>query len=438
DVNGQIDLTGNVTGLNLIGTSFVPGFGPVVAIPAAALLSDKPSVDGLREFISPFGEPDVSSPGAIVDSAMPAWMKRFVTAWRDDPQSDRVYGNTVADVARLLVTSGEYTQPNGLISADDRVRLLADAQRKARQLYLLRAAAQFVLPTGPQPQFSVDIPDETRGGLYTFSALATEYRRMQEDVGYDEALEVFVERFGYDTLTVTQAKSREVRIRSRGRTGANWERDHPELVAAYPNVIGLFAPDDPADVFDYAAYERQLRAGDRDALTPADQLALYNNTVGYAAYNAAKSRLGAQAVTIEGRAYLSDLRAALKAEDPGFDAVDAVAGKVPVDAQVAELVRAAADERIAATDAGAGLAAYLRVREDAVEQARDLGLVGFGTADRAAPIRARLRAEAAGIIEQHPRFAGVWSRVFEREMSDDDTPLVAAPPPWWMVTRRAA
>lgn len=419
---GQVDLTGRATGLNLVATSLLPGFSPFVQIPAGYLIPDKPGWDGLADLIMPFGRAEEgTSPGGVLDTLLPAWMKRAVTALNADPEGDRVFANTVTDVMRLLASSGAYDNEMGLIDAEAQVRLLDDAKDKARNLYWVRALAQSTLPTGPQPLFSVDTPE----GVMRLDALSGEFRKMQADDaqgGYATALDRFVGRFGYDAALSLTPKSRQIRFRSASKVGADWERDNADLLALLPNVAGYFAPDDPEGRFDYTAYLRSLRAGDRETLTPDEVLQLHNNTLGRLAYEQAQESLGEQAETVEGRALLARIRAGLREDYPGFQTTVGIPKGADLDTLIGEFRRAVEHPRLRDTEVGFAVREWLEVRDEATAAARQLDgrIRTFKSAEKARPIREWMREESLGLLARYPEFAPVWDRVFSRELEADE------------------
>lgn len=417
---GQVDLTARAGGLNMVTSSFLPGFGPVVQIPAGMLIPDRPKWDGLRDIVLPYGTPgegEGSSPGGVLDSLLPAYMKRAITALNADPVGDRVFANTVTDVMRLLASSGDYDNEMGMIDPASAQRLLADAKGKARSLYWVRALAQSTLPTGPTPAFSVDTPE----GVVQLQALADEYRKMQADTeagGFDTALDRFVERFGYDVALALTPKSKEIRHRSTTTLGLNWEREHADLIEKYSNVAGYFAPDDPDGEFDYTAYLRQLRTGDREAIKPDEVIQLHNNTLGRLAYEHAQQQMGPMADTPEGQAALARIRVNLRDNYPGFQTTVGIPGGADTDTLIAEFRRAIEDPLLRNTEIARATSEWLMLRDQATAAAQqiDSSASGFTRAASAAPVRQWLREEAAALTGRYPTWAPVYDRVFSREL----------------------
>lgn len=422
---GQVDFTAQAGGLNMVASSFLPGFGPAVQIPAGMLIPDRPKWDGLKEMVLPFGDPtdEGGTPGDILNTMLPAYMKRAVTALNADPNSDRIFANTVTDVMTVLASSGEYDNDMGMIDPEASVRLLSDAKSKAKRLYWIRALAQTTLPTGPQARMSIDTPE----GLMALRGLVEEYRVMQQDVaagGYDTALERFVQKFGYDATLAVQSKTQQIRYRSTDKVGSDWEREHADLIDDLPNVIGYFAPDDPNGDFDYTAYARQLRTGDRESLSPEEVLQLQNNTLGRMAYEKAQMDLGEMAATPQGEAVLARIRDNLRAEYPGFQTTVGIPKGADLETLVPEFARAVEMPGLRNTQVGRATREWLELREQAHEAARriDPQVAGFERSSNPAigEVRAWLRSEAEALIRRYPQWAGSYDRVFSRELDADE------------------
>src|SRR5690606_28055761 len=147
----------------------------------------------------------------------------------------------------------------------------------------------------------------------------------------------------------------------------------PELVDAYPNTVGYFAPSDPDAPFDFRAYADQVARGDRDRLTPDQRLWLHNNTIGGLIYRAQRDRLGPAARRPDGQMYLSQLRAALQIAYPGFNQVEGIRRRVDVDTVVNELSRAVEDPALADNEVATAAREYLDARAQVVEMSRRVG-----------------------------------------------------------------
>lgn len=417
-IGAPIPLQGRVGGLNLMGNSVLPGLGPVVQIPMSKLIPNKPEWDWLHEAVLPFGDPNFEQ--GVLESQLPAWLQKLRT-FNDDPESDRLFANTVTDLMRYMVSTGEYSTA----TPEEMERLENDAIAKARGLYLIRAGAQFFAPSAPRPQAIVADKD---GKTMAAEILMRDFHKMQED-DYDTAVDTFLDKYGENALLLMQPKSRSV---VGGlpvtKVGNNWVRAHPDVVKNFPLVYGYFAPKGDPDDFDVEAYTRQIEGGQREALTPKEVQSLANARVGNMLYQQAKAKAG---TTAEGQLWLRQVREAIAAKYPGFGETLGLAERAKFPQVLAQLEEAAADPLVADTEAGKGLALYLAAREKALASARALvvngkPLTGFGKAKAARPIREWLQAVAAALGERHPDFAPLFDQALSREFEADDTEEAAA------------
>ncbi|HVF75486.1 MAG TPA: hypothetical protein VM938_10595 [Acidimicrobiales bacterium] len=402
-----VPMAGRVQGLNVFGGTVLPGFGLAVTVPAGAFLPDKPEWDAVRKIVMPFGELDTE--GGLIESVLPAWLQKFRQTGKTPfgRQDDRMWNNTVWDVARYLKSTGDY--PTDSIEGQE--RLLKDAKDKAKLVYALRGAAQFVAPSAPSPRFLAFDKD---GNLLMQQRMIEEYQKLDEaeKAGGTPALEAFLERFGEDALLVVQGKTEGPSAPT--KEVADWQREHPELARRFPDVYGFFAPG--GGEFDIDAYTRQIASGERKAISPEDALKRVNARIAGMVYRNAKDKLGDRRDP-GATEWLRTIREALMEEYPGYDPGSYDPGRT--DRNIRQVEAALEHEAVRATDAGEGARLYLLARERAIESAKASGLTTFGSAKKARGIRQWLRAVATSIAEEHPGFAPLYERVFEQEMVDD-------------------
>jgi hypothetical protein len=390
----------------------LPGIGPVLQLPLAYLLPNTPTFDTVRKALFPFGEPDGNFADALYQTLAPAYFKKIVTGATADPNDTREFGNTVMDMARALVSTGEYDLV-GSNAFDEMRRLMHDATDKARWFMIFRGVAQSLLPTAPQPSWYMQ---DKHGHWYLVAKVAQDYRRMADKLGWDEATQKFLDRYGTDFFYAIQPKSERI---TRGLTDSpperKWEREHPDLVEKYPRTWPLFAPSN--DEFDMNAYAHDFSEGQRLKLRPEEMVKKGNARIARWIYKRAQQQLGPRGVlTREGRAYLSDLREELAQNFPGY-AEDTTTGVLEVRTLVRELERASQEPQLQDTRAGQALKLYLTLRREAMDTARAAGYQGASvfTADALESLRTWLRNAAAVVMARYPVFKDMWSEVFERE-----------------------
>jgi hypothetical protein len=399
-----------VSGLNLFASSVLPGFGPVVTIPAARILPDRPDFDGVRQVLMPFGEKDVS--GGVLESFLPAWTQK-ARVWldADSPAQDRQYANTVLDVTRYLASTGKYSMD----SPEEQERLLRDAKDKARSIYGLRAFAQFFAPSPPSPQFVVNDKD---GNAMLALKLSEAYRGMMDE-DPSTATQRFVETFGEGAFLATISKSEG----GGPATEATYDfvRDNPGTVSRHRDVYGYFMS--PDGKFSFAAYRQQLDSGARRPITPEQAVQIANQRLGAMVYRQARAQVGERA-SKEQRAWLGQVRDAIEERYPGYSPMPTTLGNT--DRTITKLIAASKDPALAGTEAGKGLTEYLRVREEALAVAQSRGLTTFKSARTAADLRFALRSYADQLSAEFPDFGEMFERTFNREMIADDEQAVSA------------
>jgi hypothetical protein len=398
-----------VSGLNLFASSVLPGFGPVITIPAGRLLPDRPDFDGVRDVLMPFGEKDLT--GGVLESFLPSWVQK-ARVWldADSPAQERQYANTVLDVTRYLASTGKYSMD----SAEEQERLLRDAKDKARSVYGLRAFAQFFAPSPPSPQFVVNDKD---GNAMLALKLSEAYRKMLDEDA-STATRRFVETFGEGAFLATIAKSEGGGPAT--ELSHAFVRENPGTIARHRDVYGYFLP--TSGEFSYAAYKQQLENGARRPITPEKAIEIANQRLGSMIYRTVRDQVGPKP-SVEQRRWLSQVRDAIEQEYPGYSPMPATLGAT--DRTITKLIAASKDPALAATDAGRGLAIYLDARDEALEIARSRGLSTFKSAKSASDLRSALRTLALQIADTYPDFGEMFDRTLNREMAADE-PLVAA------------
>jgi hypothetical protein len=406
-----IPLKGSVQGLNIVGTG-LPGVGPIVQLPMAYLIPDKPEWDWFRSKVFPFGDPKGQGfIGKAAQSLVPGWAQKIEGAIFGNPDFDRTYASSVIDMARYLESTGDYKLigPN---AQSEVTRLLDDAKRNAKQLAIIRGIGQSSLPTSPSPEWLVH---DKNGKLTMQFALADWYRRQLELPGmdYQKVGEAFLNRFGKDNFLVTQGKSKALIPGSVTSATFDWERNNPDMKGKFPHVYALFAPISEDNKLDQRAYEAQFDKGERQALTPEQAIRLANGRLATMVYSKLHDSLGPKIDANEEYA-LRKLRQTLTMEFPGY-------GEKPIDFTrseilINELTRAKNDPTLRKTDAGKALRIYLGFRDTAQKAVERQGGASFTTSQATAGIRHNLNAIGEELIRRYPSFQPMWDSVFKLEV----------------------
>jgi hypothetical protein len=412
--------TGELAGLNLMSATILPGLGPTVQVPAAVFTEvfnyDLP--DAIENIVFPFGKPPVTEGigTTLADVYLPAWLDKWETAMAD-PDSHRLLGNTVMDVMRALVSSGEYSTD----SQEEIDRLYDAAVDRAKLLFWIRGAAQSTAPTGPGVQWTTQ---DLQGNLVPLQWMVDEFHRLADEYGdYDRAADEWLRRFGTDNLLALQGKTRELVPRPLDSEGAGWVEAHPELEKRYGLTVGFYAPDPTSGEFDYSAYLETINEGTRQALTPREMVALSNQFKGRLAYEHLKSQVEGR-TDAQAALWLADAKQRLAEEYPGYDGYIPLKDAPATEDFIAEFERAIQDPELQGVPAVEGIRLYMEARTAAQavvdeNSARLNNSRGFTSSDSTRFLREWLRAAAEEITGQHPEFGAVWRHVFQRELADD-------------------
>lgn len=403
-----VPLTGSVQGLNMMG-NIIPGLGPVAAIPTAWMIQDKPEFDGIHDLILPYGAPGEKTPDEATQilTYAPPWVKRAFDAASNGGYDQRQYMNAQKDVMAYLYSTGEYDTS----TREGMQELLHDAKKKTRNLYWIRSFAQFFAPTTPAYRFLIE--DKT-GTLLATAVLTEDYYDLQEQ-DYETAGQAFMERYGTDAILaiIPQSGASTYGI-PRNQEQNAFVLNHPGVKADFPSTYGFFLPQ--SEEFDYDVYLKSFLSGEREDLSAEQWLNLANNMRGDMLYRQYVDKLGGR-TDEAARAYLRKVRQRIYEEFPSGPT--GLPEKPDTAAMVRELYKAANDSTILDTDAGQGLALYIKYRDKAIDQARALehetsnGLLS-GSKDLEGT-RVWLNRVAQRVIDEHPDFQLMWDIVFSRE-----------------------
>lgn len=436
---GNLNLTGNVQGLNLVAGGFLPGFGPIVQTPAAWWMPKSMLYGRMYDILFPFGKPEYKSIGGWVDAAVPAWMKKFIAASDEGDGPFRVqFANTVMDVYSMLIYRGDVQPASG---PEDFQAGVNRAKEIAQSLYVIRGLGQALGPVGPQPHGVLPVYDQTEldnpnPETITLRALADEWNRYLQAYQGDGvmALHHFTRAFGINPLAV-RSKTFKVRERSVQREGQRQELFNPDLFeeGKFPNTAYYGWPDKLGpDEFLWEAYQRQRETGIRVPKTP-EQYAL---DVGRAL---GEMYMEQRKLQVEGRtddAAVEWLRAhsvwaATHYWGFGQTSDGSVVGQPASPSltdKVLEFYEWQTEPRLSQTDAGQGLAMFLPYWHAAEDQAMGRGLSpvrpgsasNWTTSTQVGHLSDWLAQKASDVIAQHPDFRYIWTSTFKPMLDATD------------------
>lgn len=407
-----IPMTGRVEGLSFM-TQTLPGIGPALQVPVSQLIGHKPQFADIYKELVPYGAPGDEDPGSAFNvlNYAPPWLKRafsVVTNQGFDPESDRLFNNTVLQTARYLTSTGKYD----LSDPGEFQHMMEDATTKSKYFYLIRSIGSFVAPSAPSPEWLLQTDDH---GLKATALLSEEYRRLQ-DQDFETADEVFLDRYGDDVLTAMTPMSKGLSWGiNPSEDFMRWSAANPELRHEFPSIYGFFGPQN--DDFEYNVYAAQFNNGERETLSPDEWMRLTQHMIANRMYQKARRIVGNNR-TFEQSAWLNDLKTALQREYPGFNNVIGVPQGPEAESAASDIGRLLEEHpEVARTGVGRATSLYLQARERAHQDARDRGLQDYTHANGAVDIRDWLRQLGEQLSRETPSFRRIYSYVFEGELS---------------------
>jgi hypothetical protein len=403
--NIPIPSVGRVSGLNIIGNG-LPGVGPILQIPLAAIMSSSNTPDAIRHLVFPYGEQQG------LQSLFPGWVNKIFNAF-DDPQTNRIAASSMMDTATWLYSSGNYkTYGDGQQAQDEINRLLHDAEEGSRMLQIVRGFGQFGLPSSPKPEW---LTIDKQGRLTLLSVMSKWYEEKRADNKLTpvEKAEAFLEKFGTKNILVTQDKSKSQIPASPVKLETwDWVQEHPSEVKKYPHVFSLFAPQ--GGEFSQEAYEASFQRGDRKKYTPEEMVRLANGRLANISYEKVKTQLEKDGkLSKQDEMALRDLRTRLVTEFPGYHE-DPIPFTEP-DVLMAEIHKAALDPTLKNTPAGKALTTYLEQRDNAVNLTNQAGITL--TNQRAARLNQKLVDWGEYLVDKYPAFQPMWDTVLKPELT---------------------
>lgn len=399
-----------LAGLNLIGNSVLPGFGPVVQISASSMLPNDADFNGVRALISPYGDRDLE--GGAIESFLPAWINKFRTAelipfLDGSAEQQRAFAESKKDVMSYLVSTGEYN----VATPEAMQELEKAASTRARAIWFLRGMAQAFAPSPPSPEF---VAKDRDGKMQLQFTLAERLNELQQE-DYETALPRFINEFGVEALMGAMSNTKAadgVSPLSPTKDAYEFLQNNRGAFERHTDVFGLFAPS--GGKFDFTAYGVQLEQGQRVPLTPKEHSQRANDQVAKMLFNQAKKMAGEE-ISDEENARLKQYREELKAKYPGYE--PSSGGNA--DILITKLEFAAKDATLGGTEVGKALNLYLQVREQAEQFSQAKYGTSFKTSDKAKAVRERLRAYATQLGTEYDGFSEMFERAFDREMKDD-------------------
>ena len=467
----RLNLKGYVRNLNMLTTTILPGVGPVVQIPAAAI-SSATEFSKLGDTIFPYGRPEVRSgmagildiPKAFAQASIPSYLRKFLSAIgrnpagrRDvdgfDPGSDPAgaLASTVKDVLKVRAYAG--TADFSTIEAQNAE--IKSAVRAARLLTGLRSVVQFIWFTGAEARYEAVISPEGQafldpagteeidpeGRMVAFNQLTQGYYRLysmaEEAISSNPELadqdpqtlatRSFMTIFGNNPIPLLIRKTREVEPYPLGETGLQWARENKGAFAEAPSTAVFAQPYEPYDDFSIRAWRESISKGKRVGLTPEQWIHLNNQANGRIAETNIRNELENNPNfslwnPMQKNMYMASVKGLLYDLFPGFGSELTAAGPTDLDTKLRELRRWNEIPGLGDSQSGQALDIYLRYRDSlmqfhALQTGNPLSSI---EGSRAIAVRNGLRLFANQLIVQYPEFRYLYSSILSRELEEDE------------------
>ena len=407
-----------------IAAGLLPGFGPVVQIPASFIFKNFPE-EGLVNKIL-FGEfppLDVNNKDEWTKALglKPAWADKFIKLiFNQGENAQGAFGNTVIDTYKALLYAGVIDDSTEE-KAKEGMQIATDA---AKQIFLFRAVSQFIGPAGAaSPIF--ELTDKNLD-YFMFETLADEYRKIKESVNYDdgEATRIFVETYGINPLPLTVSKTISIEKYPTTVEGANWMKENIELYEKYPLVAWYLEPPPSYAEFSFDAYKKSLLEGARVYRTPEQWAIAKNKLLGSVALEQYE-----RAINIVGNntAPAKALRDAKKKEleerywGYGQPGIVGSPNKPTIEQQIDQLVKMTNDSELQSFETIQAAKKYLAIRQQVIDAFVSAGKSEtiWKTGKDYAGVRAALRQEANKIIAETPKFGPMFDTLLSREIEPE-------------------
>ena len=381
----------------------LPGFGPGISLGLTILdsLSKNPLdklppawKDDLYKVVYPFGQADLGVTSQAIGSVTSGNIGRLFAGIMGSEES---YAASFSPVMNYLASSGDYN----IDDPADQSKLVADTNELAQYFMIMRGVFGFLSPVAIQPK---DLTKDKDGNLLLASSLYSDFRVIEMSNGsnrnksYADFLDLYGPEQVFAIISATSGGPNNL------YTYDLIQRD-PSVVNEYSDVYGYFYPNGG---FSQELYRWQLRNKKRERLSSEEILEKATNI----RYYAAKDRLLARSVgegwdskrTEQGLRQLGDSYE-LRNRKVIFDT-----SKEP--RVLAQLTKAAYDERFIDSDAVNGLRDYLHLRDKAIVASGRVSLKNQSSQ----PQREWLAQEALKLIQKYPDFQKIYYSFFKKEL----------------------
>jgi hypothetical protein len=387
-----------------------PGFGPVVTVPVADIVRERPQLEDAVRFVLPYGPGD-----STLDALLPSTARRALESAQGE--EDRVFRNAALRILNDAVTDyrlGKRPDPP----------TWEEAQEKARALYKIRTVAAYVMPVLP-------------GFKSPYQPYLDKYRRLRaQDPETAEAR--FLDEEGEEFFALTQSFTKSADGVPPTQEAYAARGKYRDLIEKYPQVGRLIVGDESATgAFSSSVYRAQLgtkvgpesNQNQRESLSVEEIVDGPNVRQGWLEFRRVMDAI--EAARVERGLPNLRVKAAQDLAEVKRQAIDRLKDKFPewhddfavvdrnAEARKLEALRAvASDERLAQRPDIAGLRLYLQLRDYFASFLawRD-GHGGSAQLDATSNVDVATAWETvkSALAERNPAFAPVLYRYLDRD-----------------------
>lgn len=438
-----------------IGAGFLPGLGPVASFGASEILDQVRNLTGtdlaqaetplgrVEELLFPFGESklEVFDPATWLTLVSPSWVRYglllggSLTGDLSASDEDNYNGRVIATMQWLMMND---PQKYDLGNLEKRQLLLSDATSQVREdgvVSFLSALLgpgpvkreAFILDENGNVQVNIDGTNDST--FMTYLSTASLYRSFLDEateagLPYEDAESIAWARtteLSGSTGFISKGKTRSMLMGSVPvtREAYDWLLDNPDVRTYAGDTWQFFAPYVPDGELYMPMYLESIDRGDRERLTPEDWLEFAQDITAQLLYdNHVRSlgNLGDYALEV----YRGEIREYSKILEKAYpdwrntDQQGTPADFAQVRTQLGVLTAEGGEfENHEIADAAQEA---LRLREQAVQRAEDIGLVSFLDAKGAMWIREAYDIELTNLVLTYPEANFVIERAFRGEI----------------------
>lgn len=438
-----------------IGAGFLPGLGPVASFGASEILDQTRNLTGIdfaqaetpfgrvEELLFPFGESklEVFNPETWTTLVLPSWARYGLGLLQSGLgefsalEEDNYNGRVIATMQWLMMND---PQKYDLGNLEKRQLLLSDAASQVREDAFV-AFLSALLGPGPARREAfvldengnaqVNVGDGNDSTFLTYLSTASLYRSFLDeatDMGlpYEDAESIAWARtteLTGSTGFIGKGKTRSMLMGSVPvtREAYDWLQDNPDVRTYAGDTWQFFAPYVPDGELYMPMYLESIDQGDRERLTPEEWLEFAQDITAQLLYDNHVRSLGnlgdyAPEVYREEIREYSDILQKAYPDWRHTDQEGTPAGFAQVQTQLGALT--AEGGEFENHEIAPAAQEALRLREQAVQRAKDIGLVSFLDAKGAMWIREAYDIELTNLISTYPEANFVIERAFRGEI----------------------